>query len=137
LPIGRLPYGVPLDIDMFCTYQGSYRSRPNFELPNYTRIEAYTKNYGFGAIPFIDGIGYDYTNLNTNTLTKIYTCENSVQLRSWLVEHFRFLGIDSTKTSIRNNWPYTDLYWFPYDFCISQLGFTPEEGVAYVDVVPC
>lgn len=138
LNIGRTPYGVPLDVDCLCNYNGGVRLAPEYGLPNYTKIQPYfSAAYGYTAIGFIDGIGYDSTNLNTNSWIKLPEFDNSNQLRIWLRNHFRFFGIKSNKTQIRNVWPYTDLYWHPFDFCIDNTKFTPEEGVAYVKIVPC
>jgi hypothetical protein len=129
----RTPYGVPLDIDFSCTY-GS--RGPTYDLPQYNKIEAYSFNYGFNAMPTIDGMIYDNSSLNSNTLIKIKTASNSEELRQWLVDHFRFFGINPD-FSIRMTWPYTDLYWYPYDLCVPSSEFTAEAGVVYVNVVPC
>jgi hypothetical protein len=138
LNIGRLPYGVPLDIDCLCNYVGGFRSSPNFDLPAYTKVEAYFQaSYGFKAVGFIDGVGYDSTNVNVGSWIKIHECDNSDQLRDWLKNHFRFFAISLNKDSIRFVWPYTDLFWHPFDFCIENNRFTPESGVAYVKIVPC
>lgn len=138
LNIGRLPHGVPLDFDCLCNHSGDVRSRPDFGLPTHTRVESYfSAAYGYGAVGFIDGIGYDSTGLNTRSWVRLPDFDNSDQLRTWLKNHFRFFGISNDKSQIRNVWPYTDLYWHPFDFCIENSGFTPEDGVAYVNIVPC
>jgi hypothetical protein len=138
LNIGRVPHGVPLDIDCLCSYEGGLRSRPKFSTPEYSKIEAYYQaSYGFYAVPFIDGVAYDTTDLNTNTFVKIHTANDSEELRQWFIDHFRFFGINTDKTEIRNVWPYTDLYWHPYDFCIENQTFTPEPGVVYINIIPC
>lgn len=138
LPIGREPYGTPIDIDTLCNYDGGLRCRPQFNLPTYTKIEAYTDNrYGYSALPFINGIGYDTTGVSSNGFVKVHTCNNSEELRLWIHNNFRFFGVDASKTSITNAWPYTDLYWHPFDFCIANNKFTPENGVAYVKLIPC
>jgi hypothetical protein len=138
LNIGRLPYGVPLDIDCLCNFVGGPKARPNFSLPEYTKVEAYfSSSYGYRAVGFIDGVGYDSTRLNRNSWIKLHECDNSTQLRDWLKNHFRFFGISENKDSTRFVWPYTDLFWHPFDFCLENNQFTAESGVAYVKVVPC
>jgi hypothetical protein len=92
--------------------------------------------YGYHALPFIDGVCYDTTGLNTSTWVKVHTCDNSSQLRQWLAEHFRFFGVDTNK-SIRKVWPYTDLFWHPFDFCLENNEFEVEDNVVYVKLVPC
>lgn len=138
LTIGRLPHGVPIDFDTLCNYDGGLRSRPVYEAPNYTKVEVYYKaSYGYSAVPFIDGVGYDTTNLNISTWVKVHESDNSYNARNWLVNHFRFFGIDNNKTQITFVWPYTDLYWTPYDFCIPNEFFTPADKTAYVSLIPC
>lgn len=138
LNIGRLPHGVPLDIDCLCNGSGGYRSAPDFGLPTYTRVESYfAASYGYRAVGFIDGIGYDSTGLNVNSWVRLPDFDNSDQLRAWLIVHFRFFGIDQNRNEIRNTWPYTDLFWHPFNFCIENSRFTVEDGVAYVNIVPC
>ena len=138
LNIGRTPHGVPLDIDCLCNYSDDFRSSPDFGLPTYTKVESYfLASYGYGAVGFIDGVGYDSTGLNKRSWIRLPDFDNSDQLRNWLVNHFRFFGIENDKSQIRNVWPYTDLYWHPFDLCIENSKFTPEDGVAYVKIIPC
>jgi hypothetical protein len=138
LNIGRLPHGVPLDIDCLCTGFGGYRTSPDFGLPTYTKVESYfAAYYGYQAVGFIDGIGYDSTILNVNSWVRLPDFDNSDQLREWLIKHFRFFGINGPKTALERPWPYTDLFWHPFNFCIENSRLTPEDGVAYVKIVPC
>jgi hypothetical protein len=139
LTIGRNPHGVPIDIDCLCTYEAGLRLRPHYGLPQYKRVEAYfVGGYGFSAVPFIDGVGYDTTTLNRQTWVKVVTVDNSEDLRSWLINHFRFFGISYSKTETAQVWPYTDLYWHPFDFCYQpNPKFTPESDVVYVKLIPC
>lgn len=139
LSIGRRPHGVPIDFDCLCNYEGGLKLRPNYGLPQYKRVEAYFQaSYGFLAVPFIDGVGYDTTTLNLQTWVKIVNADNSDQLRSWLINHFRFFGINNSKTETTQVWPYTDLYWHPFDLCyMPNLKFTPEPDVVYLNLIPC
>lgn len=137
LHIGRTPYGVPIDIDFECSY---HRVHPQYDDGNYTNFEVYTlsRNYGSSIVcPFIDGIGYDNSNLPTGSLIKVYSTNSSHNLRTWLNNHFRFFSVNMTTTSITNVWPYTDLYWYPYDYCIDIDPFKSTIGTVYVMLVPC
>lgn len=131
----RLPYGVPIDIDVSCN-SSNYRARPEFNEPRYTKIEAILQPL-WGTTPFIDNVGYKISDINTNTWVKVYTASTAQEMRQWLKDHFKFLTIDETTMTVRSIWPYTDLYWTPYDSCVSNPLFTPEAGTVYVKLIPC
>lgn len=133
--LNRTPYGVPIDFDKLCN-SSNYKGKPQFTDPKYTKVEAYTKNL-FGATPFIDGIGYKISSINKNTYVKIHTTNSASDMRNWLINHFRFFTLNTDQSQVKFVWPYTDLYWTPYDLVIPNSLFTPEEGTIYLELVPC
>lgn len=135
--IGRLPYGVPLDIDINCSYASGRRFKPQFSQPEYTKVVAYYYPKYFRATPFIDGVGYDISNLNINSWVEVHTASDSTEMRNWLIQHFRFFTLDTNKQVIQFNWPYTDLIWHSYDSCIPNGKFTPEDKTVYIYLIPC
>jgi hypothetical protein len=134
--IGRLPFGVPLDIDRKCSFSSGIINKPQYSEPDYTKVVAYYLTRNAGATPFVDGVGYDISNLNTATWIEVHTTNNSTEMRDWLIRRFRFFTLNKNK-EIWFNWPYTDLIWYPYDSCIENNKFTPEDKTVYVQLIPC
>lgn len=136
--IGRIPHGVPIDIDLLCTYSASGGIdmwRPQFP-SNYTKfVILYQPLWGY-ATPFIDGIGYRIDALNRNTWVHVRTTSSVSQARSWLTTHFRFFTLDPSGSQIQGVWPYTDLYHTPYNFCTGS-SFTAEADTVYIKLIPC
>jgi hypothetical protein len=129
-------YGAPIGIDITCDY---ITRQPNFTQPSYSKIEAYFDPSLFEfsyVLPFIDGVGYDIQALHSQTKVKIHTAANSETLREWLVEHFRFLSVNIERTEITKTWCYTDIYWYPFDFCEENNIFSPEPDTVYVKLIP-
>ena len=137
---GILPVSRPIDIDKSC--QGSTKY-PVYDTEKYTKIIGFCK-YWNNAYPCIDGRIYSLQDVHRRTIIKIRETNNgnANEFRSWIETHFRFILPHSSFPSIispisHGGWPFTDLYWTPYDSCTPSAIFTAEEGVLYVEIVPC
>lgn len=132
------PNNKPIDIDILC--RDYTVRRPSFLAPTYTKIEGYfyPARMPYATCPCINGVIYDTTNLNINTKVKIHTATDSTSFRFWFPQNFAFVTLSTDKTRILRFWPYTDLFWYPFDsFDPDNTSFTPEPETVYVDVVPC
>jgi hypothetical protein len=135
--------GRPLDIDIQC---GTGKVRPKSEdFPDVETFTLWFRPYGTGAVPVINNVIYDTTQLDVeNDIVKIYQASSPEDLRSWVCLNLRFVTVldyeklrTDTANAVSSNWPYNDLYWNRSFVSNPSCEGYPYPGDVPVDLVPC
>lgn len=124
--------GRPIDIDYHCISKTIKPQKDDF--PSNTKT--YTLWFvprGLSAVPVIDNIIYDTTQLDTALdIVKVYVTDTPEDIREWVCKYLRFVTINDysklktdTENAVTSNWPFNDLYWE-----------TTCDGYIYIDDIP-
>jgi hypothetical protein len=128
--------GRPIDIDIHC--DGTIRPDTAYFSGSTTGFTLWFEPRGLSAVPIIDNILYDTTQLSTTLdIVKVHTTTTAEEMREWVCKNLRFATVidyniinSDIDNAIKSNWPYNDLYWE------ARCTGYPAEDVP-INLVPC